>query len=166
MARATKTMPLVMGISNTTTESNAIIQWQIYLAGIKSIQTLLENMIGRLLTLSLQCQGVPGTVTFKFNEVASIEALRDSQTVSQEANNAAFMYAMGWISQDEASEMVTGTKADVPEPRVQTPEQMDLSDVPIGDRDERMILEIKKARQSITDYLNTNGHHGQLKKDK
>lgn len=161
-ARALKTMPLLMGIMDATTETNANRQWEIQAAGIKSIQHLLETMLERLFGLALQAQGVLVDVRFRFAELREAERLRDAQTESMEINNAFKMYQTGWISQDEASEMVTGSPADVPEPRTVMSSLSPDPNVPLDVPDRQVLLEeIRAAQTQVSEafeMFRANGH--------
>lgn len=115
--RALKSMPIMMGLSESNTETQANRQYEVYAAGIKSIQHYTETLLERLLTLALEAQGLQARVEFRFAEIRAAEALRDAQTETMQIANATAKYMAGWISQDQASEEITGEPADVPEPR-------------------------------------------------
>lgn len=117
-ARAMKQMPLLLGIDESTTDANANRQWEIQAAGIKSIQHLCETMLEHLLGLALQAQGIQATVTFRFAELRAAEMLRDAMTEQVQIANEISKYNQGWISQDSASQAITGHDADQPAPRV------------------------------------------------
>lgn len=119
--RALKTMPLLMASPDGTSEANANRQWEIYAAGIKSIQHLVEGLLGYLLTLGLQAQGVQAIAQIRFAELRAAEMMRDAQTEAIRIANEREKYAAGWTSQDEAALAVTGHTADNPEPRTQAP---------------------------------------------
>lgn len=115
--RALKSMPLLMGTSEGTSEANANRQWEIHAAGIKALQHLAEGLLEHMLTLAMQAQGYACIVQFRFAELRAAEMLRDAQTEEKRITNARAKYQAGWISQDEAAQEVTGHAADVPEPR-------------------------------------------------
>jgi hypothetical protein len=115
--RALKTMPLMMGTTDGVSEANANRQWEMYAAGVKSLQHLCETLLGRLFRLSLQAQGIDAKVVVRFAELRAAELLRDAQVAGLNNANAVTAYNQGWISQDEAAEKAVGHKADVPEPR-------------------------------------------------
>ncbi len=115
--RALKTVPLLMGITDGTSEANANRQWEVHAAGIKSIQHLCETMLERLFGLGLQAQGLQATVRFRFAELRAAEMLRDAQTEQLQISNAFQKYAYGWTSMDEAAQAIVGHKADQQEPR-------------------------------------------------
>lgn len=115
--RALKTMPLLMGTTDGASEANANRQWEIYAAGIKSIQHLAENLLSYLLTQALQAQGVPAIAELRFSELRAAELLRDAQTESMQIANTVTKYNQGWIDQDEASMAITGHAPAEKEPR-------------------------------------------------
>lgn len=119
VTRALKTMPLMMGINEGSTETLANRQFEIYTASIRSIQHMVETALEQLFGLALQAQGIQADVSFRFAELRASERLRDAQGEAMEIANESAKYEAGWTSQDEASEAVTGTPADAPEPRRQ-----------------------------------------------
>ncbi len=116
--RGLKTMPLLMGSNEAVSETHANRQWEIHVAGVKALQHLAEQMIGHLLTLALQMQGLRSVVVFRFAELRASEALRDAQTEAAVIDNAKQKYLAGWISQAEAALEVTGHAPDLAQPRV------------------------------------------------
>lgn len=117
--RALKTMPLLMGSNEATSETHANRQWEIQAAGIRSLQKGAERLLSRLLTVGLQAQGLQGKVHVDFKEIRESEALRDAQTEALRIDNAIKKYNAGWIDQNEASQEITGEDAAQPEPRQQ-----------------------------------------------
>ena len=116
--RGLKTMPLLMGSNEAVSETHANRQWEIYVAGIKALQHLAEQMVECLLTLALQMQGLRAVVSFRFAELRASEQLRDAQTEAALIENAKQKYLFGWISQQEAALEVVGHVPDLPQPRV------------------------------------------------
>ena len=121
MVRALKTMPLLMGITDGVSEANANRQWEMHAAGIKSIQHLAESLLEHLLGIALRVQGVPASVKFRFSEIRAAEQFRDAQTEQLKIQNANAKKQAGWITQDEASNEVTGHDAAEDEP-IQQPQ--------------------------------------------
>lgn len=116
--RALKTTPLLMGLTEGTSEANANRQWELAAASIKAMQHLCEDALEHLLNIALQAQGVQSQVQFRFAELRASELMRDQQTARLQRENAAFAWAMGWISQDQAAFEGAGVeKADAEEPR-------------------------------------------------
>jgi hypothetical protein len=107
-ARALKTMPIMMGITDSVSEANANRQWEIMAAGVKYLQTLCAKMISRQLTLVLQAQGIQGVVSFEFKELRRAEAYRDEQTRMMLNQNVITEYIMGWRDNTESSNLAVG----------------------------------------------------------
>lgn len=117
--RALKTMPLLMGINEATSETHANRQWELHVAGIKSLQHLVEGLLSYLDEIGLQAQGIQAKVEWVFAELRTAELMRDEQVQEKKLGNAALAYALGYISQDEAALYALGKEqADVPAPRV------------------------------------------------
>ena len=93
--RGLKTMPLLMGSNEAVSETHANRQWEIYVAGIKALQHLAEQMVERLLTLALQMQGLRAVVSFRFAELRASEQLRDAQTEAARHGLERMMEAQG-----------------------------------------------------------------------
>lgn len=172
-ARAMKLMPLLMGINDSTTETNANRQWEIQAASVKSLQHGLETMLERLLGLALEAQGIQARIKFRFEELRAAEKFRDAQTQAMEIANAMAMYQAGWISQDAAAMMITGQPSDQPAPRAMTggtavpqPTISETGDNPT--RIAELLRELRETRDRVgeaiavasTPYRNgaTNGH--------
>lgn len=120
VTRALKSMPLLMGSNEATSETHANRQWEIHVAGIKALQHMCETLLERLFETALRAQGLQATVEFRFAELRASERLRDAQAEAMEIANESAKYQAGWVSQDEASEAITGGLADVPEPRTKS----------------------------------------------
>lgn len=119
LARALKTMPLLMGIAEGTAESQANRQAEAHYQSIRAFQHLCEQLLEQLLTVMLQAAGVPGVVEVRFAENRASEELRDAQTQQLKLANARTAYDNGLIDQDGQAKMALGIpKADQQEPRV------------------------------------------------
>lgn len=112
--RALKSMPLLMGITDSVSEANANRQWEIYAAGIKAVQHLAESSLSNHGTLALQAQGIQARATFVFAEMRSAEELRDAQTDRVKLENAWIRYLAGAITFPEFVAMVRTDSGDPP----------------------------------------------------
>lgn len=119
--RALKTMPLLMATTDGVSEANANRQWEIFAAGVKSMQHYCETMLERLLTLGLRAQGAEARVEFRFSELRAAELLRDAQVEKMQIENEVRKRNEGWISQDDASQKITGHDAVGEAPAIPTP---------------------------------------------
>jgi hypothetical protein len=106
--RPLQSMPLLMGITDGGSEANANRQWEIHAAGVKTVQHFAETLLGRLLTLGLQVQGVVATVEVRYAEVRAAEELRDALTFLLKLKGAELAEWFGYVTADEAAEYATG----------------------------------------------------------
>lgn len=146
--RALKSMPILMGLRQSNTETQAIREWEIFSAGIKSLQHLAENMFERLLGVALEAQGIQADVKFRFAELRAAEAERDARVKKMEQENALFAYLAGWLSQEEASMAGIGQLPDSDAPRValQPPSISNALDAPE--------LTLREVRRDVARALN------------
>jgi hypothetical protein len=114
--RALKTMPFAFGLSESTTETQANRQYELYTAGIKSLQHYAENLLEHFLGLALEAQGIQASIRFRFASMRSAERIRDAQADALEIANEARKRDEGWQTQDESSETITGHAAAMPGP--------------------------------------------------
>lgn len=149
--RALKSMPLMMGIKEGSSDTDSNRQWEIYAAGIKSIQHYAETMMERHLTLSLQAQGIQAKVQFRFAELRAAEELRDQQVLTMKVANATAIRDQGWWTQDQASESVTGEPAVGPAPSQPAANPEPVEDD--GDGQERLDQGSDRYIQFITERV-------------
>lgn len=117
--RALKTMPLMMATTDGVSEANANRQWEIHVAGIKSMQHYVESVLEDHFNLALRAKGLQARCEFRFAELRAAELLRDAQVETLMTLVARAQYDNGSISADEmASKSAGKDQADVPEPRV------------------------------------------------
>jgi hypothetical protein len=114
--RALKTMPILMGTAEGTSESNANRQWEVMTASIKAIQHLAENLLGYNFGLALRAQGLQGLVVVRFAELRAAEQLRDQQTLKLKIINLAILYDRGIITQEEMAQAIVNHAPAHPEP--------------------------------------------------
>jgi hypothetical protein len=129
------------------------------------MQHLLETLLEGLLTLALQAQGIRATVRFRFAELRAAELLRDAMTEQLNIANASALYAAGWISQDEAAEMVVGHPADAPAPRAPVAGAEWPAGIDANNEDRAALLqasllaEIRAARLAVDERMEREAEH-------
>lgn len=106
--KALKTMPLLQGISSNASENDANRQWEMWAAGVKALQHVVENSIQAHFDTVLQANGINATTRFRFSEIRAAEELRDAQTMMMELDNAIKAEQAGYMEADEAAIHVTG----------------------------------------------------------
>lgn len=105
--KAVKTMPILQGISDAASEANANRQWEMWAAGIKALQHLVENSIQDHYNKVLQANGIVAKTVFRFSEIRAAEELRDAQTLMMKIDNAIKAEQAGYMEADEAAMYVT-----------------------------------------------------------
>jgi hypothetical protein len=120
LSRATKSAPFLLGLSESTTETQAIRQFEAFTQGIRAVQHHAENLLRYLFTLGLQAEGIRAEVRWRFAENRASEQLRDEQVRLLRNRNTAYEYDRGWASQDEAAEKTVGHKPDQAAPRTES----------------------------------------------
>lgn len=117
-SRSLKVMPFMLGLTESTTESQSNRQAEAFYQAIRAVQHLVENQLTHLFTLALQAQGIVAEVVVEFAENRVSEELRDEQVRQLKIANAGEGYKLGFISQDDAALYAFGVEtADEPEPR-------------------------------------------------
>jgi hypothetical protein len=117
MVRALKTMPLLLGLTESTSEANANRQWEIFTARIGSVQGYVAQLLKSLFEFGLRAQGILANVVIEFGNLRVSDRLRQAQAEKLEIQNEREKFNAGWTSQDEAANVITGHDADAPEPR-------------------------------------------------
>lgn len=111
LIRDLKQLPVLMGSNEGTTETHSTVQWEIYSAGISSLQRKIAHILEQAFTVSLRLYGHPAIVRVSFASVRASDRLSDAQAAAIELSNAATKRDQGWQTQDEASLETTGTPA-------------------------------------------------------
>lgn len=160
LIRGLKTIPFLLASRQSTTERQADREWEAYTSGIDIVQRKLKLVLDRLFTLALEVQGIQAYVSVEFAETGAYDALRDAQVEQVRIANEIEKRKQGWISNDEASETITGSPA-VGEPATFTPipaaaDNTDNTDAP--DNNELM-REIRRARVALAGVLGVTEPH-------
>lgn len=109
--RALKSMPLLFGMPEGVSEANANRQWEVHVAGVRSLQRLAEEALSAHFSLALEANGVPAQARFKFHELRATEELRDAQTMLQKGQVGQLFELLGYWAHDEASMYAAGHPA-------------------------------------------------------
>lgn len=97
--------------SQGQTEQYAKMEIKIFMKSVQRVRKLIESVLSRALTKLLHLNGMQGFVFFEFEDTeirTELEKVNFEQIAIQ---NASKKRDQGWISQDEASMEVTGTKS-------------------------------------------------------
>ena len=84
VASGASTMPLFLGINDSTTETNADVQWLIEVAIIRSVQREINALMTYNLNLINQAAGIGGEVIFSLMTMNAMERLREANIFHKE----------------------------------------------------------------------------------
>ncbi|RBN41493.1 hypothetical protein DMN50_09825, partial [Priestia megaterium] len=111
-----KQLPILLGLNETSTETHGTVQWQIYVAGIESIQRGVKRVIERAYNVALQVQGRQSKARLTFNKLRTTDRFQDAQAEQIETNTWISRVNQGWVDNNEAANEVVGHDA-VAEPQ-------------------------------------------------
>lgn len=120
-----KQLPILLGRNESTTETHGSIQWEIHVAGVKSIQSVTKRLLEKAYGVALQIKGSQSTVKVTFNDVRTKDRKAEADAEKLEIENEIAKVNQGWIDNDEASNKLVGHDA-VTEPK-QTQAQTGMS---------------------------------------
>lgn len=103
-----KSVPILMGVNNSTSETHANRQWENYMATIRSCQRKLAEKLNQIFTLALRYQGIQDKVTFHFQELSITTAMNMAIYQKQVLDNIDAALNMGVRGlNSEGKEVVT-----------------------------------------------------------
>jgi hypothetical protein len=124
---ALKTLPILLGINETTSETHGSIQWQIQVQGVSALQRLIKRTIEKLANASLAIKGLQAHAKVEYQKIRTVDRLFEAQADFFETRTVQLQEMMGWRAHDEASEIITGHDAAgpivnpvVPQPNLST----------------------------------------------
>jgi hypothetical protein len=104
---ALKTLPILMGVNETTSETHGSIQWQIQAKGIQALQRLIKRVIEKCANTSLEIKGLQAHAKVEYEEIRTVDRLFEAQADFFVTRTVQLQEMMGWRSHDEASEIIT-----------------------------------------------------------
>lgn len=114
---ALKQLPILLGRNEGATETHGTVQWQIYVAGIESIQRGVKRLLERAYNVALQVYGRQARARLTFNELRTSDRLKEAQAEEVETRTKQIQVQQGWITNDEAALEMVGHEA-VGEPQM------------------------------------------------
>ena len=109
--QALKTLPILSGILDSTTESHGSVQWQIQVATITTLRKLVKRMLERMANVSLELAGFQAHCRVEYDEIRTVDRLYEAQSELFETKTLEEHLKMGWRDNDEAAEIATGHPA-------------------------------------------------------
>jgi hypothetical protein len=108
---ALKTLPILLGINETTSETHGSIQWQIQSQGVAALQRLIKRVIEKLANTSLLIAGYQAHSKVEYEKIRTVDRLFEAQSDFFETRTIQIQEMQGWRSHDEAAEIITGHEA-------------------------------------------------------
>lgn len=108
---ALKMLPILLGRNEGTTETHGTVQWQIFVAGVKSIQRTIKRLMERSFNVYLQIQGFQGRAKVTFNDIPVRNEMQEAQAEQTRTNTKIIQVQQGWIDNDEAANDIVGHDA-------------------------------------------------------
>lgn len=105
---ALKTLPILLGINDTTSETHGSIQWQIQAQGVTALQKLIKRTIEKLADTSLRLAGFQAHAKVEYQEIRTVDRLFEAQSDFFQTRTIQIQELQGWRSHDEAAEVITG----------------------------------------------------------
>lgn len=134
---ALKTLPILLGINEATSETHGSIQWQIQVQGVQALQRLIKRVVEKLANASLQIKGLQAHAKVEYQTIRTVDRLFEAQADFFETRTIQIQEMMGWRGHDEAAEKVTGHAAEGPILDTKTP-QPNLSTNTGGDTSQNL----------------------------
>lgn len=106
LIRSLKSSPILMGSNESVTETHADRQWEIHMAGIRSVQERLRKVLTRLLKIVLQVSGLQSEIEIVFDELDGSEALRRAIAEREITNVIVQQLDSGLITIEQAQEQL------------------------------------------------------------
>ncbi|WP_255472880.1 phage minor head protein [Planomicrobium sp. CPCC 101079] len=108
---ALKMLPILLGRNEGTTETHGTVQWQIFVAGVKSIQRTIKRLMERSFNVYLQIQGFQGRAKVTFNDIPVRNAMLEAQAEQLRTSTIITQVQQGWIDNNEAANEIVGHDA-------------------------------------------------------
>lgn len=118
---ALKMLPILLGRNEGTTETHGTVQWQIFVAGVKSIQRTIKRLMERSFNVYLQIQGFQGRARVTFNDLPVRNEKQEAEAEQTRTNTKIIQVQNGWIDNDEAANEIVGHDAVSPAPSAGNP---------------------------------------------
>jgi hypothetical protein len=133
---AVKTPPSIMSQMEGA-QTQATVQWQVYVKGIKACLGLVKRLLENAYNFSLRVEGYLATATVTFNSIRETDAMIEANTRTVELNNLRAEYEDGLITFEEYCLRAEGT------------EPPDKTQAPPTKREQFMLSQTQVASQGL-----------------
>ena len=108
---ALKTLPILLGYNESSSETHGSIQWQIQVDGIKALQKLVKRLIEKLFNASLRLGGVDARAKVEYKAIRTVDRKFEAESGFVEAKTYQIHVQMGWAENDEIAQNIYGHDA-------------------------------------------------------
>jgi ADP-ribosyltransferase exoenzyme len=105
---ALKTLPILLGINESSSETHGSVQWNIQVAAIDALTRIVKRLIEKLGNVSLQLAGYQAHCKLSYDPIRTIDRLTEAQAETFEFSNLKTSVAMGWRTNDQAADKAVG----------------------------------------------------------
>lgn len=109
MTQALKTLPLFLGINDSTTETQARVQYSVHASALERVRHIALSPIVWAMSLHLRLLGLPLVAEARYERIRTTDALIDAQTEETRIRNAVAKRDEGWQSDEESAIEITGS---------------------------------------------------------
>ncbi len=113
---ALKSLPIFHAEHVGSTETYGTVEFEIYAQSIETLRDYAAQILVRALTVALHLRGIQATVRHEWPPIRTGKRWEDARSEWYEVENAVNKRDQGWMTQDDASIEVTGSKAVAPPP--------------------------------------------------
>jgi len=117
-----KQLPVLMGEHLGDTETYSTVELQLFSASVDVFREPVGTLLAWALNVALRLTGRQSIVTSVWEPIAILDRGKVAVAVAQEQANAAYARDQGWLTQDQASILITGSKAVAFAPIVPVPD--------------------------------------------
>lgn len=111
LSAALKTLPILLGINESTSETHGSVQWQIQVAGVDALRKIVKRIVEKAANVSAQLLGIPAHGKMEYTEIRTVDRLFEANAEFIETKTLVEQVKQGWRDNDEASEIATGHAA-------------------------------------------------------
>jgi hypothetical protein len=108
---ALKTLPILLGYNESSSETHGSIQWQIQVAGVLTLQRLIKRCYEKLATTSLRIAGIPARGRVIYKPIRTVDRKYEAESAFLEGKTHQLFVQMGWEDNNEAAQKTTGHDA-------------------------------------------------------
>lgn len=109
LIKGLKQIPILMASNEATTETLGTVQWQIFVAGLESLQAPIRFILSKMFQVALEVLGYQGRVEVEFEKLRTTDRLNDANAEAVEIKNAIQKWAAGWQTWAESAIEITGS---------------------------------------------------------